>query len=74
MNRLIEIFEEPNGGLSSTRVVLIMWFSMLTFVYGWTTLTTGKLPEIPYDVVALSACLLTGKWLQRKEESTKESV
>jgi hypothetical protein len=74
MKKLLEIFEEPNGGLSSTRVVYVLWFVCLTFGFIFLTLKTKAFPSIPTEVIGLCVAFMGGKWAQRSEESKKETT
>lgn len=72
MKRLLEMFEEPNGGLSSTRVLFVLWFTMLTLSTAGLTIKDGKFPDHSDTTVMISMSLLGQKWLQRKEEGKNE--
>ena len=68
MNRLIEFFQEADGGNSSMRLVFVLWNAAV--IVGWlsASLKSGALAEIPEGVLILSGISFGGKALQKAQE------
>ena len=74
MKRLLEMFEEPTGGISSTRVVYLLWFLYLIAAGVYLTIKNSAFPAIPTETIGLSVALMGGKWAQRREEAKNETT
>lgn len=69
MKRLLEIFEEPGGGLSSYRVVYVLYMSLFCIAYFVNSIRSGQMAQVPWEVVVSLLGLEAGKVAQRKVET-----
>lgn len=68
MKRLLEFLEEPQGGLSSCRLTLMLW--TLGVLTCWVVVSIQKQALQPLDesVTTLTGILISGKVVQRFAE------
>lgn len=66
------IFEEPNGGYSSMRVMFVMTCVIVMFIWAYVCVSNSppKLVEIPKEIVALILGFGGVKTFQRFAENT----
>lgn len=58
-NRILEMFEEPTGGFSMTRVIMLMQVTGYISWASWIVYKTGVIPDIPLQLAG-SLTLLYG--------------
>lgn len=56
-NRVLEMFEEPTGGFSMTRVIMFMQVTGYLSWASWIVYTTHVIPDIPLQLAASLTCL-----------------
>jgi hypothetical protein len=65
-----QFFQDTDGKLSATRLVMIIWAFGVLIVWGFVTLKTGTLTELPNSVVEILGIVLTGKVVQKFGENS----
>ena len=69
MDRLIEFFEEPNGGLSAQRLAFLAFTFAIAVPLAWLTFQKQAFPEIPLPIIYLFSTVMLGKVAQSYVES-----
>ena len=66
------LLSDNSGGISTVRIINLIWALSLTFVWVYIALNTGTIPEIPQNVLAITGMLIGGKVIQRFGEKPEE--
>ena len=74
MNRLLQIFEEANGRLSSTRIAFVLWSLIILGVWTVLSLRNGQMQAFDMSIVSMLGIMLTGKVVQKFGEKTEAAV
>ena len=59
------MLQDNGGGISSQRVLLLVWCAVLIVVWCVVAIKTKTIPDIPAGVLTLSGIIIGGKVLQR---------
>jgi len=59
------LVEDNSGGTSSTRVVMLLWLTLVCIAWAFVAYKTTGIPDIPPGVLTLSGMLLSAKVVQR---------
>jgi len=62
------MLSDGGGNVSSTRVVLVLFYSVVVAAWLFVTIKTKALADIPGGVTALGASLAALKWGQSRAE------
>lgn len=75
MNKLMEFFQEDNGGFSATRLGFLLWVVGALVVWIITSLTSEprQLAKVDSSVVTVIGILMTGKVAQKYGEKPDPS-
>lgn len=65
MQRLAEFLQDPDGRLSSNRIIYIAWSLSVLIVWTGASIYQGALAEIPTSVASVLGVLTGAKVLQR---------
>lgn len=72
MKRFLEFFEDNSGGLSSTRLLLIVWGLGILTIWAVGSWIAHTLLPIPESVLIMFGTLLGGKVVQRFGEKAAD--
>lgn len=72
MNFLKSLLEDNSGGLSSCRVVMLVWTMALFGTWVTVAYKTKSLPDVPTGVLTLTGMILGGKVVQRFGETPSQ--
>jgi len=65
---LLSVLEDNSGGVSSNRVILLLWMLLLCGMWTYQAVGAPSLPDIPPGVLTLTGMLLSAKVVQRFAE------
>ena len=71
-NILISTFSDNSGGISTIRVIAVLWMLTLTSTWTFVAIKNVEIPDIPEGVLTVTGTLIGGKVIQRFGEKPEE--
>ncbi len=67
-----QFFQDTDGKLSATRLVMILWVIGTFCIWSYISIKSASLVELPSSVVEILGILLTGKVVQKFSENAPD--